>query len=158
MWLVRADLTAGTLLLAQPPLLRWGRVRRTLLPLPSTGRADAVTSIRLVSFSRQLSTNPDVPIWQMLLLGRSGQILAATKCLDQEPGRQMWPVELLAPLEQAGIAVTEERFARDAEFRRAYPGAGGSALARTPLRRALTGLALALIIVLIIAVAVIASS
>ncbi|HYZ51884.1 MAG TPA: hypothetical protein VE733_00020 [Streptosporangiaceae bacterium] len=150
---VRADPRAGTLLLAEPHTITWAPARRTVLPLPSTGRPDAVAAVRVVSYARRVNART-YPLWRVLLVGRDGQVLASGRPRDEDLGRQMWPAELFAPLEQVGIGVAEERFADSGELDRAHPGASPHSQLGTGPRPALIGFAAAVIILVIIGVAV----
>ncbi len=150
---LRADPRAGTLLLAEPRAITWAPVRKTVLPLPSTGRPGAVTAIHVVSYARRVNART-YPLWRVLLAGRDGQVLASGRPWDADLGRQMWPAELFAPLQQAGLSVAEEHFTDSSDLDRAHPGASPHARLGTGPRPALAGFAAAVIIVIIIAVTV----
>lgn len=118
--LLRADPQAGTLLLAEPPSRTWRPACEWLLPLPATGRPDAVTTVCLASYVQRVKFW-NYPLWRMLLLDRDGHALAATREHDQQKGRYMWPAELFTPLREVGIGVTEERFANATQLSQAHP-------------------------------------
>lgn len=150
---VRADPQAGTLLLAEPRAITWAAVRETVLPLPSTGRPGAVAAIRVVSYARRVNART-YPLWRVLLVGRDGQVLASGRPWDEDLGRQMWPAELFAPLQRAGIGVAEENFTDSSDLDRVHPGASPHARLGTGPRPALAGFAAAVIVLIIIGVTV----
>jgi hypothetical protein len=106
--------------MAEAPARTWRPARERVLALPSTGRADAVTTICLATYVQRVKFW-DYPLWRLLLLDREGQVLAASREREQEQGRVMWPPELFSPLSEIGIGVSEEQFRNPAELDRAHP-------------------------------------
>ena len=120
---LRADPRAGTLLMAEGQARTWRRPREWLLGLPATGRPDAVTTICLAAYTQHVKFW-DYPLWRMLLLDRTGNVLAAGRERDQRQGREMWPADLFRPLRAVGISVSEEQFASPQDLGKAHPAPG----------------------------------
>lgn len=126
-WVLRADPREGTLVLTEDRPFIVLPPRRRLAALPASGRKDAVVTVCLASYrwrrSGFFAAYQEGISWRLLLLDRDGRAVAAGRTRDEHRARQIWPPELFAPLANAGVAVTEERFANAGELDRAHPGA-----------------------------------
>jgi hypothetical protein len=127
-WILRGNPSSGTLVLTEDRPLLITPVRRVTVPLPSTGRPDAVRTVCLASYHWQKNLPPSYDArlragitWRLLFLDGDGRVLGAGRRRDEPKASQMWPAQLFAPLESLGITVTQERYADPAAFKQAHP-------------------------------------
>jgi hypothetical protein len=150
-WRITAHPGSGTL-----TVLGEGR-RPLVFPLPATGRADAVTTVCLATYHWEIRPNSGFT-WRMLLLDREDRLLGAGSARDYPRSLRLFPPEVFEPLLAAGIRVVSESYDTPQALEDAHPGAVGRlALASQHRGRlALTGMVIALIIVVVFAVIVVA--
>ena len=148
--MLRADPRTGDLLWIRDPFFTWAKGRRYRLALPAAGRPGAVTSLCLATYTLRAGFQTFITR-RLLLLDRDGRVLAAARPRDVDMGKQVWPAELFAPLRAVGIGLTEERFPDARALNRAHPGASPLWWARTDPWRAVLGIALGVIMVVVAA-------
>lgn len=150
-WRMTADPGRGTLTVL-------GEGRRPLaFPLPATGRADAVTTVCLATYHWEIRPNSGFT-WRMLLLDREGRLAGAGFARDYPRVLRLFPPEVFQPLQAAGIRVVSEWYDTPQELEDTHPGAVGR-LALSSQHRgrlALTGLIIALVIIVAFAVIAVA--
>ena len=154
-WRLRAISRDGTLRLAEDRALYRQPIER-VFALPSTGHADAVTGICLVTF--EFSQNFPAPrtyvSWRMLLLDRQGHMVGAGRMRDEPKARELWPAEVFTPLKQLGIRVATEWYASPRALECVHPGAVPKFMLWSWPKKALIGFTGALVLLLIMGTAV----
>lgn len=119
-WLLRADPATKALEFTEDRAFLITPQRSITFPLPSTGRADAVHAVSLVSYRwiRNLQTGMT---WRPLFVGGDGRVLGAGRTRDLPRAGQMWPLRVFRPLESLGITVLEQTYDTEKQFRSAHP-------------------------------------
>jgi hypothetical protein len=121
-WVLRVNPADGTMVFAEDRPFIITPIRTLILALPSSGRPDAVYTVCLSDHVWQKNLQTGIT-WQLLFLDREGRVLAAGRKRDEPRASQMWPVDLFKPLETAGVAVTQERYASPKALRHVHPKA-----------------------------------
>jgi hypothetical protein len=151
-WRLRANPHDGTLRLTEDRALYRKPVER-VFSLPTTGHADAIATVCLATFESFQNARTYVT-QRMLLLDRDGRVVGAGRLRDQPRADEMWPAKLFTPLEQLGIRVISEWYSSPQTLERAHPRSIPKFLLWSWRRKAVFGLASALILLLIIGTAV----
>lgn len=152
-WRLVANPASGTLTLSGDGVL--GRGKPRVFPLPSTGRADAVTTVCLATHHWEIRPKSGTTS-RMLLLDREGRLVGAGMPRDQSQALRLFPPEVFDPLEAVGIRVVSEWYDTAQALEDAHPGAAGKVALTGANRRktAAIGLTAALAILIVIVVAV----
>jgi hypothetical protein len=154
-WRLRADPHDGTLQLTEDRSLYRQPIEH-VFALPSTGRADAVTTTCLATFN--YSPNFPAPrtfvCRRVLFLDRDDHVVGTGQARDEPQASEIWPVESFAPLAKVGIRITTERYSSPQSLERAYPGAAPKFMLRTWRIKALIGIVGTLALLLIVGTSV----
>jgi hypothetical protein len=150
-WSMTADPASGTLTVL-------GEHRRPqVFPLPTTGRADAVTTVCLATYHWEIRANSGFT-WRMLLLDREDRLAGAGYARDYPRVLRVFPPEVFEPIKAAGIRVVSEWYDTPQALQDAHPGAVGRLVLASQHRGRLArnGLIAALIFTVVFAVIAVA--